>query len=147
MRTMFRRALRCAVILVPVLAHAQQHDVKIEEAWSRPAIQGGTGVVYLTIIDTGAPDRLVALSAPVAAKADLHESFTEQGIAKMRGVATLPVAAGSKVTLSPGGYHIMLMDLKHPLREGDSFPVTLNFEHAGLVTATVTVRRVGRAAP
>ncbi|HET7884560.1 MAG TPA: copper chaperone PCu(A)C [Acetobacteraceae bacterium] len=121
--------------------------MKIEEAWSRPAIQGGTGVVYLTIIDTGAPDRLVALSAPVAAKADLHESFTEQGIAKMRGVATLPVAAGSKVTLSPGGYHIMLMDLKQPLREGDSFPVTLNFEHAGLVTATVTVRRVGRAAP
>ena len=142
MRTMFRRALRCALIFVPVLARAQQHDVKIEEAWSRPAIQGGTGVVYLTIVDTGAPDRLVALSAQVAAKADLHESFTEQGIAKMRGVATLPVAAGSKVTLSPGGYHIMLMDLKQPLREGDSFPVTLNFEHAGLVTATVTVRRV-----
>jgi copper(I)-binding protein len=137
----------CALIATPVLANAQQRDVKVENAWSRAAIQGGTGVVYLTITDSGASDRLVAISAPVAAKAELHESFTEQGIAKMRGVGTLPLAADSTVTLAPGGYHIMLMELKQPLKEGDSFPVTLSFEHAGPITTTVTVRRVGRAVP
>ena len=147
MRAMFRRMLCCALAVVPLLGNAQQPGVKVENAWSRTALQGGTGVIYLTIIDSGAPDRLVAISAPVAAKAELHESFTEQGIAKMRGMLALSLASGGTVTLAPGGYHIMLMDLKQSLRDGDSFPVTLNFEHAGPITATVTVRRVGRGPP
>ena len=147
MRAMFRRMLCCALAVVPILANAQQPGVKVENAWSRTALQGGTGVIYLTIIDSGAPDRLVAISAPVAAKAELHESFTEQGIVKMRGMLALSLASGGTVTLAPGGYHIMLMDLKQSLRDGDTFPVTLNFEHAGPITATVTVRRVGRGPP
>jgi periplasmic copper chaperone A len=147
MNVVLRCVLRGLLPVVPIVALAQQDGIRLENAWSRVAMQGGTGVVYLTITDSGVPDRLMTIAAPVATKAELHESFTEQGVAKMRGVATLPVVPGTPVTLAPGGYHIMLMGLKQPLKEGDSFPVTLGFERSGQVTATVTVRRMGGAVP
>ena len=128
---------------VPAIALAQQNGIQIENAWSRAAMAGRTGVVYLTITDTGAPDSLTAASSPVASKADLHESFTDNGVAKMRDVATLPVEPGKPLTLSPDGYHIMLTGLKQPLKQGDTFPVTLSFAKAGQVTATVTVQKAG----
>jgi periplasmic copper chaperone A len=129
--------LLCSVmVVIPAIVLAQQNGIRVENAWSRAAMQGRTGVVYLTIVTT-----------PVAAKAELHESFTENGVAKMRAVGALPAAQGNKVTLAPGGYHIMLMDLKQPLRQGDAFPVTLNFEKAGQVTATVTVQKAGGSMP
>jgi copper(I)-binding protein len=65
----------------------------------------------------------------------------------MRGVAALPVAPGKSVTLAPGGYHIMLTGLRQELKEGDSFPVTLSFEHSAQVTAAVTVRRTSGGMP
>jgi periplasmic copper chaperone A len=128
---------------VPAIALAQQNGIQIENAWSRAAMAGRTGVVYLTITDTGAPDSLTAASSPVASKADLHESFTDNGVAKMRDVTTLPVEPGKPLTLSPDGYHIMLTGLKQPLKQGDTFPVTLSFAKAGQVTATVTVQKAG----
>ncbi len=142
MKVMLRCVPRVLLFALPAMALAQQGGIQVENAWSRAALLGGTGVVYLTITDTGAPDRLVSVAAPVAASAELHQSFTEHGIAKMRAVATLAVTPGKPVTLAPGGYHIMLMDLKQVLKEGDSFPVTLGFEHAGQITATVNVRGV-----
>ncbi len=134
---LFRHVL---LLAVPVVALAARNGIDIEDAWSRVAMQGGTGVVYLTITDTGAPDRLLSITAPVATKAELHQSFTEQGVSKMRAVTELAVAPGKPTTLAPGGYHIMLMGLKQPLKVGDSFPVTLRFEHSGPITTTVTVR-------
>jgi hypothetical protein len=62
---------------------------------------------------------------------------------KMRSVAALPVAPGKPVVLSPGGYHVMLMGLKQPLVEGESFPLTLTFEHGPPVTVHVQVQRAG----
>ena len=108
---------------------------------------GRTGVVYLTITDTGAPDRLTGASSPVAASADLHELFTDHGIAKMRTIAALPVDTGKPVTLAPNGYHIMLTGLKQPLNQDDRFSVTLIFEKAGPVTATVIVQKAGAGMP
>ena len=129
------------------IALAQQSGIQIENAWSRAAMAGRTGVVYLTITDTGAPDKLMAVASPVATKADLHESFTDNGVAKMRDVATLPVQPGKSVTLAPGGYHIMLTGLKQSLQQGDTFPLMLSFEKAGQVTATVTVQKAGGGMP
>src|SRR6185312_14536299 len=106
MNVMIRWVLCGLLPVVPIVAVAQQDGIRVENAWSRVAMQGGTGVVYLTITDSGAPDRLMSIAAPVAAKAELHESFTEQEVAKMRSVAALPVAPGTPVTLAPGGYHI-----------------------------------------
>ena len=65
----------------------------------------------------------------------------------MRAVPELPVAPGEPVTLAPGGYHIMLVGLKQALKEGDSFPVTLRFEHAGELSTTVAVRGMRHPMP
>jgi hypothetical protein len=140
---MHRLIFAAVLLTVPVSGFAQQNDIRVGDAWSRPAMEGRTGVVYLTISDTGAPDRLTGATSPVAASAGLHGSFTDHGVAKMRDVAALPVGPGKSVTLEPGGYHIMLMGLKQPLKQGDTFPVTLLFEKAGQVTATVTVQKAG----
>ncbi len=125
---------------------AQQSGIQVDHVWSRVAVAGHEGVVYLTITDTGAPDALTGVATPVAAMAGLHETINDNGVMKMRPVASLPITPGKKLTLAPGGYHIMLMDLKQPLKEGDSFPVTLSFAKAGQVTATATVEKAGAAA-
>ena len=125
---------------------AQQSGIQIDQVWSRAAMAGHDGAVYLTITDTGLPDTLTGVTTPVAAMAGLHQSTEDNGVTKMRPVASLPIEPGKPVTLAPGGYHIMLMDLKRPLKEGDSFPVTLSFAKAGQVTATATVTRAGAAA-
>ena len=141
-----QRSMVFAGLLTMAMAGlAQAADIRVEDAWSRPAIAGRTGVVYLTVQDTGAPDKLTGASTPVASQAELHESFVDNGVAKMRAVQTLTIAPGKPVTLAPNGYHIMLMGLKQTLKPGDTFPVTLTFANAGAVAATVTVRGAGSA--
>jgi copper(I)-binding protein len=140
------RLLAVAMIAMPLAAFAQQPGIQVDHVWSRAAPAGHDGAVYLTITDTGPPDTLTGVTTPVAAMAGLHETINDDGVMKMRPVASLPVGPGKPVTLAPGGYHIMLMDLKQPLKEGDSFPVTLSFAKAGQVTATATVAKAGAAA-
>jgi hypothetical protein len=69
--------------------------------------------------------------------------MSDMGMMKMRPVPGLSVAPGKPVKLAPGGYHIMLMGLKAPLKQGDSFPLTLRFEHAAPMTVTVNVEAIG----
>lgn len=123
--------------------------IAVTDAWSRPtAGTAAPGVVYLTITDGGAADRLTGASSPVAASAGLHQTTAENGIMKMRPVDGIDVSSAAPVKLAPNGYHIMLMNLKQALKPGDQFPVTLTFAHAGAVTTTVTVRPMGgEAAP
>jgi copper(I)-binding protein len=140
------RLLAVAMIAMPLAAFAQQPGIQVDHVWSRAALAGHDAAVYLTITDTGPADTLTGVSTPVAAMAHLHQTINDNGVMKMRPVASLPVAQGKKVTLAPGGYHIMLMDLKQPLKEGDSFPVTLSFAKSGQVTATAIVAKAGAAA-
>ena len=141
-----RTLLITAMIAVPLAAFAQQSGIQVDHVWSRAAPAGHEGVVYLTITDTGPADTLTGASTPVAAMAELHETINDNGVMKMRSVASVPITPGKPVTLAPRGYHIMLMDLKQPLKEGDSFPVTLSFAKAGQVTATASVAKAGAAA-
>ncbi len=131
--------LLAATLLAASPAFAQKDGLRVEHAWSRPASAGRVGVAYLTVTDTGAPDRLVGASSPVAARVELHQSATANGVATMRSVDAVPVAPGTPAVLAPGGYHLMLRDLKRPLAAGQSFPLTLDFAKAGELTTTVTV--------
>jgi periplasmic copper chaperone A len=145
---MYRLLTALALLAFPLAASAEQSDIKVEKAWSRAAMAGHTGAVYLTVTNTGAAaDRLTAASTPVAQTAQVHESYSEKGIMKMRPVAALPVAPGKPVTLSPGGYHVMLMGLKQPLIKGESFPLTLTFEHAPPVIVHVQIESTGAGQP
>jgi hypothetical protein len=142
------RSLITAVMLVlPLTAFADPAPIQVDHVWSRAALAGHEGAVYLTITDTGPPDTLTAVTTPVASMAELHRSFNDNGVMKMRPVGALPIEPGKPVTLAPGGYHIMLMGLKQTLKEGDSFPVTLNFTKAGQVTATAMVQKAGATMP
>ncbi len=128
-------------------APAQSNKVEIKDAWAR-ATPGGaqTGAAYVTL-QSPTGDRLTAASTPVAQKAELHIMTMDNGIMKMRQVDGIDVPAGQKVSLKPNGYHIMLMGLTQPLKEGQTFPLTLTFAKAGSEDATVTVQKVGSTGP
>ncbi len=126
-----------------IVAATDASGLSIEHVWARASAGGATtGAAYLTVTDNGQPDRLVAASTPAAAAA-LHETIQDSGVMKMRPVAAIALDPGKPVTLAPGGYHVMLTGLKAPLKAGDSFPLTLTFEHAKPVTVMVNVEAVG----
>ena len=122
-------------------AFADANALKIDQAWARPAAIGRTTAVYFSISNTGPADKLLAVTADVAAHAGLHKSsLDDKGVMTMTSIQGLDVPAGATVTLSPGGYHVMLMDLKQPLKVGDHFALMLSFEKAGMMSVTVPVK-------
>ncbi len=137
-------ALLLAVAQAPAPSPAM---VAVERAWSR-ATPGAAreGALYLTLRAATA-DRLVAVSTPAAGMAMLHESREVGGVVQMRDLDGLSLPAGQPVAMRPGGVHVMLMQLAHPLAQGQHFPVTLRFEHAPALTADVTVARAGAVTP
>lgn len=144
-----------ALSAVMFAAPARAEDIKagdlvISQAWSR-ATPGGAKVAggYLTIENKGtAPDKLVSVSAAIAGKADVHEMAMDNGVMKMRPLDKgLVIDPGKTVKLAPGGYHLMLQELKRPFKQGDKVPVTLEFEKAGKVTVSLDVQGVGAQAP
>jgi periplasmic copper chaperone A len=135
----------CLVIAGPALA--QTGELEVSNAWARatPA-KAESGVAYLTI-QSPTPDRLVSVSSPMAKKAELHTMEMSGMVMKMRPLASLDIPAGQPVTLKPGGDHVMLTGLNSPLREGQSFPLTLTFEKAGTREVTVAVEKPGASGP
>src|SRR6516164_891409 len=125
-------------------------DLIISQAWSR-ATPGGAkvGGGYLTIENKGtAPDRLIGGSSDAAGKVEVHEMEMNNGVMTMRPVDKgLTIDPGKTVKLAPGGYHLMLMDLKAPLKQGDKLPITLEFEKAGKVQVSLDVQAVGAPGP
>jgi hypothetical protein len=92
-------------------------------------------------------DRLVSAETPAAKRTERHSSAMAGMVMQMRPFAGLEIPAGQTVTLKPGATHLMLIGLKEPLRAGAAFPLTLDFEKAGVRTATVTVEGIGAMAP
>jgi len=137
------------------LAAARAEEVKagdlvITQAWTRAPPGGAkTGGGFLTIENKGtAPDKLIGASADSAGKVEVHEMATTDGVMKMRPVeGGLTIEPGKTVKLAPGGFHLMIMELKSPLKQGGKLPVTLQFEKAGKVAVTLDVQGVGAPAP
>src|SRR5271155_316330 len=138
-----------AAIFVLVLAGpASAEDVKagdlvITQAWSRATPNGAKiGGGYLTIENKGkAADRLIGGAAAVAAKVEVHEMAMNNGVMTMRPLDKgLTIEPGKTVKLAPGGYHLMMFDLKAPLKQGDKVPITLEFEKAGKVKLSLDVQ-------
>jgi periplasmic copper chaperone A len=149
MRTLSKLALAALVIsfVTPALAQGTGNtSITIEQPWAR-ATPGGanTGAVYMTLDNkSGTADRLTGVSSDVADKLQIHEMKVENGVMKMRELASgLPIPAGGSVALKPGSYHVMLIGLKKPLTAGEKFPLTLTFEKAGNISVTVLVQAMG----
>ena len=144
---MKRLAFAAALTLIAAPVLAASSTVQVTQAWSRPAPQGGNGAGYAVISNTGpAADTLIAVATPVAGRAEIHESMIMGGQAMMHPrPGGLPVPAGATVALKPGGWHIMLMGLKQPLKAGDHYPATLTFKKAGKVTVQFSVQATAPA--
>lgn len=122
--------------------HAQSKgDLEIEKPWARATAPGAAvGGGYLVIRNKGAAgDRLVGVSSPVSARVEIHEMAMEKDTMRMREVKGVDVPAKKSVEFKPGGYHLMLIELKAPLKQGDKVPVTLRFEKAGEVKTELVV--------
>lgn len=129
---------------------AQQAPVEVAGAWSRASLAPSRpGVLYLDITNTGdAPVALTGLETDVAAMPQIHRSITtDDGAAKMERAGRIEIAPGATVSLEPGGLHGMLMKLRDPLKEGDSYVVTLTFGGGARVDVTVPVLGVRATGP
>jgi periplasmic copper chaperone A len=145
-------AIGVALLLTGAAAHAQEFKsggITIVTPWAR-ATPGGAkvGGAYLQLkAATGTNDRLVAAKSPAAGAVEIHDHINEGGIMKMRRVDGIAVSGGQSVTLKPGGYHLMLMDLKQPLQQGGKLPLTLVFEKAGEIAVEATIAPIGAMGP
>jgi len=142
--------LLVALCATPPAAHETGAGaLHVTQAWAR-ATAGSVkvGAAYLTVTNEGAGmDRLVGAATPVAAKAELHTVVMEGGVMSMRPVEAVEVHPGEPAVLQPGGIHIMLMGLKRPLKEGETFPLQLTFEQGGNVDIEVVVQKAGSMGP
>lgn len=148
-----RRAFALSLLALPAAAQPMQHmqhdPLHISDAWARAtAGQAANGAAYLTIANHGtAADRLVAAASPVARTVELHTHLMDNGVMRMRPVEAIEVDPGTPTVLQPSGLHVMLIGLVQPLREGESFPLTLRFAQGGERTVQVRVMGPGAMGP
>ena len=119
-----------AAALASAPAWAQSAAVQVEGAWARASVQGQKGTGAFMRLTAAQATSLVRAESPAAGVTEVHEMKMEGDVMKMRALPGLDLPAGQAVELKPGGYHLMLMDLKAPLAKGASVPLTLVFQDA-----------------
>lgn len=132
--------------LGPCAAFAQaRSELQIEKPWARATVPGAAvGGGYLVIRNNGATgDRLLGATTPASARVEIHEMAMEKNVMRMREVKGIDVPAKGAIEFKPGGYHLMFMELKAPLKQGEKVPVTLRFEKAGEIKADFSVEPIG----
>jgi copper(I)-binding protein len=145
---MLRRIVPALTLcLAAIAAQAQpQAPVAVQGAWARATVQGQSGTGAFMTLTAKEPLALVGVSTPVAGVAELHEMKMEGDVMKMRAIPQLELPAGKPVELKPGGHHLMLMELKMPLKPDTQVPVTLRLRdgkgvvHSLQVAVPVAVR-------
>lgn len=123
---------------------AQETSIQVEDSWARESPPTVTnGAAYMTLINQGdTADRLIAASSEVAEVIELHAHLMEGNVMQMRQVEAIEVNPGESTLLEPGGLHVMLIGLTAPLKAGQRFPLTLEFEQAGTIPIEVEVRKM-----
>jgi periplasmic copper chaperone A len=143
-------ALAGAVIVAAALAMqanplyaAATEAVKISEAWVPPAEQPGGNLPLLMTIknESDAADALVRVRCPVANFAEKHIVDRGEGAPAMRAISAIPIAPNSTIVLKPDGYHVMLLQTRQALAEGETFTCAVVFQKAGTIETEVRVSR------
>ena len=144
----FLRTLCAAAVLAGAGVSAFAQTVDVQGAWARGTVQGQKATGAFMVLTAKEGTRLVGVASPVAGVAEVHEMAMEGDVMKMRAIAGLDLPAGKAVELKPGGYHVMLMDLKMPLQKDTTIPLTLTFKNAkGVETKSELKVPVSMAAP
>ena len=114
-------------------------DIEIKAPWVRGTVAGQTATGAFMEVTSKAGATLVGAASPVAGLTEIHEMKMDGGVMKMRAIARLDLPAGKPVVLGPGGYHVMLMNLKQTIKTGESVPLTLQFETREKKAETIDV--------
>ncbi|MEJ2174950.1 MAG: copper chaperone PCu(A)C [bacterium] len=141
MKTLF---LLLAFAASPALA-----QVSVDQPWMRATAPGArVAGGFMTIENQGAaPDRLVAAASPVAERVELHVHVHEGGVMKMQQMQNFEVPAKGQFVLKPGGAHLMFVNIKRQINQGEKIPVTLTFEKAGELNVDYAVGGLGAMGP
>jgi periplasmic copper chaperone A len=130
-----------ALAAIAVAAGASHAQTTVSDAWIRGTVPQQKATGLFAEITSAKGGKLVSASSPVAGVVEIHEMAMEGDVMKMRALtAGLALPAGKAVALKPGGYHVMLMDLKQQLKAGDTVPVSLVIEGADKKRETVEVK-------
>ena len=141
-------ALAAALFVATASASAQTGSVSVISPWARATPAGAAAAAIYLTLEAHTADKLVSVSTPAAKQAELHTMSMEGGVMKMRALPNgIDLPAGEKVTLKPGGMHIMLTGLTGPLKEGENVPLTLNFAKSAAQQVSVPVQKVGAMEP
>lgn len=124
---MKRFAVSFAVLVSALLSQAQA-QVTVKDAWVRATVTQQKATGAFMQLQSAQDAKLVSAQSPVAAVVEVHEMSMDGGIMRMRAVPSVALPAGQAVDLKPGGFHVMLMDLKGQIKDGDTVPVTLVIE-------------------
>jgi len=132
--------IRFATFLAALLAApALFAQVAVTDPWVRGTVSSQKATGAFMQLKSAADAKLVAASSPVAGITEIHEMKMDGGVMRMSAIRDLALPAGKAVDLKPGGYHVMLMALKQPVKEGESVPITLTFEDAAGKRSSVVV--------
>jgi copper(I)-binding protein len=146
MRFSIATALALAIVSGPAWA-----QVSVGQAWVRGTVQGQKATGAFMQLRSADGAALLGVRSPVAGVVEIHEMRMENNVMRMRAIPKLELPAGQAVDLKPGGYHVMLMDLKQPLKKGDTVPITLSVQGKDGKTQEIEVkaevRELGAAAP
>jgi len=127
-------------VLLSGVAALAQGQVEVKAAWVRGTVPGQTSSGAFMELKSAEGAAVVGAESSVAAIVEIHEMKMEGNVMKMRAVPRIDLPAGKSVALTPGGYHVMLMGLKRPLKKGDIVPVKLRIEGKDKSVKTVEVR-------
>lgn len=141
------RPLLCGVAFVLAVAAypVAAQVVSVKDPWVRSTVPRQKATAAYMEITAGRASRLLEVSSPVAGVAEIHEMRMEKDVMRMRAIPALELSAGQPVTLEPGGYHLMLMDLKVQIKDGDKVPITLVFELRNGSRETAQITAVARS--
>lgn len=122
----------------------KSNSIEVSNAWARPADEGRNSAIYMQVFNgTGQPDTLVAVKTEIAQKAEIHESYEEDGMMGMRPAGGQSIAPDSVLKLQPGGFHIMLMNLTQSIAEDDSISLRLLFSGSENRNISIPVKLAG----
>lgn len=140
--------MRNWLVVLLLAASPAWAQVTVERPWSRATPPGAkVGAGFMTLKNAGNAERVVGASSPVAGRVEMHVTVREGDVMKMREVQGFEVPAGGAFELKPGGAHLMLMDLKRPLKKGEKVPLTLKLEKGGELKLELLVEEIGARAP
>ncbi|HEX4407295.1 MAG TPA: copper chaperone PCu(A)C [Xanthobacteraceae bacterium] len=149
---LFAASLALGAFVVPSAwaADVDVGSIHISQPWARATPKGAASAAgYMTITNNGAaPDRVTCVSSDASGQCQIHSMTMEDGVMKMRPVeGGLEIKPGETVMLKPGGFHLMLLDLKRPLDPGQTLKTTLKFDKAGTVDVSAPIAAIGAPSP